>query len=64
MKHYLDVPKRVEAGLAVSKSGVNFINILQAHFLYESALHSFSLVTFWLYNFGAKFFYKNVRIKR
>jgi len=26
--------------------GVNFINILQAHFLYESELSSFSLVTF------------------
>jgi hypothetical protein len=26
--------------------GVNFINILRAHFLYKSALRSFSLVTF------------------
>ncbi len=29
-------------------AGVNFINILCANFLYESALRSFSLVTFWL----------------
>jgi hypothetical protein len=29
----------------------NFINILWVHFLYESALHSFSLVTSWLCNF-------------
>jgi len=28
--------------------GVNFINILLDNFLYESALRSFSLVTFWL----------------
>ncbi len=28
--------------------GVNFINILHTHFLYESASRSFSLVTFWL----------------
>jgi hypothetical protein len=27
--------------------GVNFINILRAHFLNESVLRSFSLVTFW-----------------
>jgi len=27
---------------------VNFINILRANFLYQSALSSFSLVTFWL----------------
>ncbi len=28
---------------------VNFINILRAHFSYESASPSFSLVTFWLW---------------
>jgi len=28
--------------------GVNFINILRGRCLYKSALHSFSLVTFWL----------------
>jgi len=30
-------------------TGVNFINILCARFLYKSALRSFSLVTFWLW---------------
>jgi len=36
--------------------GVNFIKILGAHFLYKSALRSFSLVTFWLWkkDFGEK----------
>jgi len=29
--------------------GVNFINILHTHFSYKSALPSFSLVTFWLW---------------
>jgi len=29
------------------RPGVNFINILHAHFLYGSALRSFSLVRFW-----------------
>jgi len=29
--------------------GVNFINILRAHFLYESALRSFSPLTFWFW---------------
>jgi hypothetical protein len=28
--------------------GVNFINILCSIFSYKSALHSFSLATFWL----------------
>jgi len=31
--------------------GFNFINILRMNFSYKSALHSFSLVTFWLCNF-------------
>jgi len=40
-------------------SGVNFINILRMPFLYESTLHSFSLITVWLWffwwkNIGAK----------
>jgi len=30
--------------------GVNFINILLAHFLYKSASQSFSLITVWLCN--------------
>jgi len=30
---------------------VNFINILFDNFSYKSAMHSFSLVTFWLCNF-------------
>jgi len=30
--------------------GVNFNHIFCANFMYESALRSFSLVTFWLYN--------------
>ncbi len=30
------------------RTGVNFINIVRAAFSYESALHSFSLVTYWL----------------
>jgi len=35
---------------------VNFINILSTHFLYESALRSFFLVAFWLWQkyFGKK----------
>ncbi len=35
-------------------TGVNFINILRVRFLYESALHRFSLFTFWLQNFLTK----------
>jgi len=34
--------------------GVNFTNILQAAFSYESALHSFSLITVWLCKFLEK----------
>jgi len=34
--------------LVKSTPGVNFINILRARCSYESALHSFSLVTLWL----------------
>jgi len=37
---------------------VNVINILRAHFSYESELSSFSLVTFGFLNFGAKILYK------
>jgi hypothetical protein len=33
------------------KPAVNFINILGANFLYQSALTSFFLLTFWLCNF-------------
>jgi hypothetical protein len=39
---------------ALKKQGVNFINILRAHYSYKSALHNFSLVTFWLCNFLAQ----------
>jgi len=35
-------------------AGINFTNILRAAFLYESALHSFSLITVWLCNFLRK----------
>jgi len=37
---------------------VNFINILRKNFSFKSALHSFSLVTFWVCNsfFGKKIF--------
>jgi len=34
--------------------GVNFINILRAHFLYECELHRFSLITIWLCDFWLK----------
>jgi hypothetical protein len=34
--------------------GVNFINILQEPFSNKSALHSFSLITIWLWNFLSK----------
>jgi len=35
--------------------GVNFINVLRAHFLYESLLSSFSLLRVWLWtNFRTK----------
>jgi hypothetical protein len=35
-------------------TGVNFINILSANFLYKSVLRSFTLITFWLCNFLQK----------
>jgi len=41
-------------GTEIRLSGVDFINILRANFLYESALAIFFLVTFWLWNFLAK----------
>jgi len=34
--------------------GVNFINILSETFLYKSALHTFSLIIVWVYNFWSK----------
>ncbi len=40
------------------RSGVNFINILHAHFSYVSKLSSFSLVMFGFVIFGAKMLYK------
>ncbi len=44
--------------------GVNFINILLAAFLYESVLHSFSLITIWLCKFfGAKILVQKLLIK-
>jgi len=38
------------------QTGENFNNILLTHFLYESALRSFSLIVFWLWqkDFGKK----------
>ena len=50
----------IEVNLTV---GVNFINVLQLRFSYESKLSSFSLVTFGFVIFGAKISYKNARIK-
>jgi len=40
--------------LKIDQLGVNFINIIRKPFLYESALHSFSLFTVWLCNFQAQ----------
>jgi len=34
--------------------GVKFISIFHATFLYETALHSFSLIMFWLCDFFGK----------
>ncbi len=43
---------------------VDFINILRGNFSYESALRSFSLITFWLcYFFGAKILAPKSRVK-
>ncbi len=44
-------------------TGVNFINILSAHFSYKSKLSSFSLVTFGFVIFGANFLQENHRRK-
>jgi len=44
--------------------GVNFINILQTTFSFESALHCFSLITVWLCNFfGARISVQKMLIK-
>jgi len=40
--------------LVQSTLGLNFTNILWAAFLRQSILHSFSIVTIWLWNFLAK----------
>ncbi len=62
------VQPRKKMNAAYSRSlwttGVNFINILIKPFSYESAFHSFSLVTFWLCNFfGSKILTQKVCIK-
>jgi len=44
--------------LFVSRPGVSFINILHAHFLYESELKRFSLIMFGFVIFGDKILYK------
>jgi hypothetical protein len=38
----------------IKRSGANFNNILQEPFLYDSVLHSISLITVWLCNFWCK----------
>jgi hypothetical protein len=43
--------------------GVDFINILHTRFLYESALRSFSLVTFLLCDFSAKGYQQKMLVK-
>jgi len=48
-----DEDKKGGGGKDCDSAGVNFINIIQVHFLYKSILHSFSLVTVWLCNFLA-----------
>ncbi len=48
----------------VYPSGVSFINVLCTPFLYVSALHSFSLATFWLWHkYKSTFVQKNARKK-
>jgi len=41
-------------------TGVNFINILLAHFLYERVLLSFSLIKVWFCIFLAKEYWHNI----
>jgi hypothetical protein len=41
---------------ALRRQGVNFINILLAHILYKSALHSFSVIIVLLCDFLSKEF--------
>jgi len=50
------VQKCVRKLLMKLTAGVNFINILREYFLYKSALRSFSLVKFWLWqkDFGER----------
>jgi len=48
--------------LVKSTTGVNFINILGAHFLYKSALRSFSLVVFWLWQKYKSTFIQKMRV--
>jgi len=46
---------KVPSPLVLSVTGVNFINILRANFLFESKLSSFYLLRVWLWtNFGVK----------
>jgi len=50
--------------VAMLTSGVNFINISRTNFSYESALHSFSLATFWLWRkYKSTFVQKNGHVK-
>ncbi len=44
-------------------AGVNFINILQAPFCYESALCSFSLITVWLCDFKKRILAQKLLVK-
>jgi len=50
--------KWIAARLSILSSNfhpvVNFTNILLVPFLYKRALHSFSMITVWLYNFWQK----------
>jgi len=62
--HILGVTSMRHCILLCMCTEVNFIKILWDNFLYESALHSFSLVTFWLCNFLAqKYWCKNIGSK-
>ncbi len=44
--------------------GVNFINVLRVRFLYKSALRSFFLVTFWLWQTYESTFVRKTRERK
>jgi len=48
-KTYSEVPKNRQICILFCFLGVNFINSLRPHFLYENALRSFFQVAFWLW---------------